>query len=298
MLDVAQILNLKASGKGIQLSIESEPDVPSMVRTDSLRLRQILLNIIGNAIKFTHQGGVSVHLKLIQQDITKLAFIVKDTGIGIAADQTHELFQAFSQADVSTKRKYGGTGLGLILSKRLANLLGGDIVLTESRLGEGSTFTITIDPGLGSSVQKTSVELLDSTILKLAENDQMSLRLVGVSVLLVEDSQDIMQLVGRILLEAGAKVDYANNGKEALARAHNSKFDVILMDLQMPVMDGYEATAQLRKEGYKAPIIAVSAHALKEEHESCLAAGFASHISKPIDGNKLLELIAKPTSRD
>jgi CheY-like chemotaxis protein len=214
-----------------------------------------------------------------------LTFVVTDTGLGIRPDQINKLFAPFSQADVSTKRKYGGTGLGLVLSKRFANLLGGDVVLSESTPDKGSTFTITIDPG---AVVSSSAQ---SQMAKLNDSSKSGLRLDGIKVLLAEDSIDNQTLVTRFLKLAGASVDIASDGKEATQKAKSDHYDVLLMDLQMPVMDGYEATSQLRREGYQGKIVALTAHALSEERDRCLKSGFDDHISKPVNRDLLIERV-------
>jgi len=286
LTDTKTLLDLQASDKGIGLNVSIDEDVPEKIKTDPLRLRQILINIVGNAIKFTAKGSVDVRIRPVMSGTRSLlAFTVTDTGTGIRPDQVNKLFAPFSQADVSTKRKYGGTGLGLVLSKRFANLLGGDVVLTESTPDKGSTFTITIDPGPAQSV------VGDAAKAKLAEMQKSGLRLDGIKVLLAEDSVDNQTLVTRFLKLAGASVDVASDGREATQKAKNDHYDVLLMDLQMPVMDGYEATAQLRREGYRGKIVALTAHALSEERERCLKSGFDDHISKPVNRELLIERV-------
>lgn len=287
LTDTKTLLELQAKEKGIELSVTLGPKVPETIKTDALRLRQILINIIGNAIKFTSKGKVDVTVKLEKNSEGKelLAFVVCDTGRGISEDQVEKLFAPFSQADFTLTRKFGGTGLGLVLSKRFAHLLGGDVVLTQTKLGEGSTFTITIDPG---HIQATHPH--EDSKAKLA-TPQKDLPLDGIRVLLAEDSPDNQVLVTLFLKLAGATIDIASNGKEATEKAHQGKYDVVLMDLQMPVMDGFEATAQLRKEGYRGKIIALTAHALNEDKERTLQSGFDDHISKPVKRENLIERV-------
>lgn len=298
LADITTMLSLQAQEKGLALTVTSDGQVPHHISTDPLRLRQILINIVGNAIKFTQRGSVEVKIRLLAyaNDTHLIAFAVKDTGAGISPEQAGKLFQAFTQADVSTKRKHGGTGLGLILSKRLANLLGGDVVLTHSEIDKGSTFTITVDPGpvahqFVSGLLNSSAELHDGSVQRGHAEDELQLQ--GLKVLLVEDAPDNQVLIGRFLKMAGAQVEIANNGKEAIAKIGADQFDLLLMDLQMPVMDGYEATEMLRKCGYEKPIIALTAHALKEERLRCLASGFNDHIGKPVNRSVLLESIAR-----
>ena len=287
------LLNLKASEKGIKLSISYEKNVPKIIQTDPLRLKQILMNVIGNAIKFTERGSVDLTLKLLPKNSQpgNLAVVVKDTGQGISKEQADRLFQPFSQADISTRRRFGGTGLGLALSRHLAVLLGGDVVLTESTPQKGSTFTITIDPG--PTIKSPFGEMGEDQKIKISPAAEPEVRLDGIRVLVAEDSVDNQILVGRFLQMAGAQVDMAENGEIALEKMRHGKYDVVLMDLQMPLKDGYETTAELRKEGFKTPIIALTAHALKEERTRCLVSGFDEHISKPIDRNVLIKNIAQ-----
>lgn len=291
--DSKTLLNLIAGEKGISLDFAMEEPLPKKINTDPLRLRQILLNIVGNSIKFTEHGSVVVTIKQVPRSgrHPQLAFVVKDTGIGISNEQATKLFKSFSQADNSLVRKFGGTGLGLVLSKRLAILLGGDVVLTESEIGKGSMFTVTVDPGpfqVSESVEvrsrKRSGPVLPDGGLKVT--------LENVNVLIVDDSVDNQYLIGKILNLAGAKIDTAINGKIALEKAGARKYDIFILDLQMPVMDGYETAIQLRKMGIKKPIIALTAYALKEVRQRCLDSGFDDFITKPINRGLLLEKIA------
>lgn len=286
LTDTKTLLDLQASDKGIAFNVVIDPGVPEKIKTDPLRLRQILINIIGNAIKFTAKGSVDVKIRMaLSGQRSLLSFAVSDTGSGVKPDQINKLFAPFSQVDVSTKRKFGGTGLGLVLAKRFANLLGGDVVLTDTIPDKGSTFTITIDPG----PVLTSVG--DSARSRLSDMQKSGLRLDGIRVLLAEDSPDNQTLVTRFLKLAGATVEIASDGKEATQKAKNDHYDVLLMDLQMPVMDGYEATSQLRKDGYRGKIVALTAHALSEERERCLKSGFDDHISKPVNRDLLIERV-------
>lgn len=295
--DMSSILSLEADKKGVALSVLTEGMVPNTIKTDPLRLRQILINIVGNAIKFTERGSVEVRIKMLTTADAppKLAFIVKDTGEGIAAAHVQRLFMPFQQADASITRKFGGTGLGLVLSRKLAVALGGDVRLTESVPGKGSTFVITIDPGVGDEVFHRNLA---------AENPQMGLSMAAsrksklnhLKILVVDDSPDNQALIKAILKHAGAEVETCSNGQEAVEMALSKKFDAVLMDLQMPVMDGYEATRILRERNYSGPIIALTAHAMKEERDRSLRSGFTEHITKPIDQRALVKTLLE-TSR-
>lgn len=291
--EIASVLNLQAMEKGIELKVVSEGIIPNQIRTDPLRLRQILLNIVGNAIKFTERGSVTVRVKLFSSSdkSMKLAFIVSDTGTGIEPEQVGKLFTPFTQADVSTTRRFGGTGLGLVLSRKLANILGGNVSLTETRPEKGSTFTITIDPGITEQVLFQSSELPATNIIHISKAIYTS-HLNRFKILVVDDSLDNQELIKKILKLAGASVETASNGKEAIEKAIKGDFSLILMDLQMPEMDGYEATQVLRTRGFKKPIIALTAHAMKEERQRTLQGGFNDHITKPIDHNSLVRTLA------
>jgi CheY-like chemotaxis protein/anti-sigma regulatory factor (Ser/Thr protein kinase) len=263
-----------------------------MITTDPTRLRQILFNIIGNAIKFTKQGSVDVKIKLHKHaDSRQLVFSVRDTGPGISPQQISRLFTPFTQADSSTTRRFGGTGLGLVLSKKLARALGGDVELTRSEPGVGSLFTISIDPG---RVVMPKESLILGSAQKPLVPSQVSLN--DLRVLLVDDSLDNQVLVGRFLKMAKADVKTASNGREAVEKALQEDFDVVLMDLQMPEMDGYQALEHLKMAGYSKPIIALTAHAMHEERQRCLESGFAEHLSKPVDRQALLEAISFHTT--
>jgi PAS domain S-box-containing protein len=293
LADVTSLLNLMAEEKGVGFKIEVDPTSPKSIETDPLRLRQVLINIVGNAIKFTERG--TVELKVRPSDPANpsslLRFEVKDSGIGISREQQVRLFQPFSQADISTKRRFGGTGLGLALSKRLAQQMGGDVFLAESQPGIGSTFVVTIDPGRVKIAPTTSKS---STSVKPAGGSTgTDQRIAGLRILLVEDSPDIQFLVGRFLMNAGAIVETAANGMEAINLAHSNNYDLMLMDLQMPVMDGYETVSKLRQEGYRVPIIALTAHAMLEERQRCLELGFSDHLGKPVDRKLLLDTISQ-----
>lgn len=287
--EIDSLLTLQATNKGIKLSVSSDGPIPTLLHTDPYRLRQILLNIVGNAIKFTQRGSVDVTVRL-NDNTGKLSFLVKDTGKGIDEDQAKKLFAPFTQADVSTTRQFGGTGLGLALSKKLANVLGGDVRLVESELDKGSTFEITIDPG-----HPENAHLLNFEPRKLGSSSTQTLspRLDNLKVLAVDDSFDNQAIVAYFLRAAGAEVDTAENGAQAVQKAMKGNYDVILMDLQMPIMDGHEAIIRLRRDGYTRPVIALTAHAMKEERKRCLENGFNEHLSKPIEKEILLRTMTQ-----
>ncbi len=294
LTDVTTSLGVKAREKGLALTVLSDGTVPETIESDPTRLRQILLNVIGNAIKFTKQGSVTVTVKLLKRDdgrSSQLAFFVKDTGHGIAPDEQDRLFSAFMQADASTTRKFGGTGLGLALSRVLARALGGDVLLSESVPGQGSTFVVSVEVG---RVETTRIIPLVGEYPQAATFDKGTLQ--GIKVLVAEDSLDNQLLITRILKRAGASVDLAENGADAIKQALGSDYDLVLMDMQMPVLDGFDATTELRRRGYKRPIIALTAHAMREEREKSLRAGCDDHLTKPVNFKHLVYIVSQYAS--
>lgn len=310
--DVMTLMQVRAAGKRLQLSMETIEPFPDVVHSDPLRLRQILINLVGNAIKFTDLGGINVSTRLIRTDRAAawISIQVSDTGMGMTPAQLARLFQPFVQADSTTTRRFGGTGLGLTISRRLAKLLGGDISAT-SQLGEGSCFELVLpiasDEHFAPNLQSREKPI---AVKATASHTSSDLPNLSCRILLVEDGPDNQRLINLILKKAGAEVAIVANGQEALDailvpdggsnRANVEivqEFDAILMDIQMPVMDGYEATRCLRAAGYGKPIIALTAHAMDGEREKCLAAGCDAYHAKPIDRRALLSLLEQLTNR-
>ena len=291
LTDLRAALELKAREKGLDFDIVVEPTVPPNVLTDPTRLRQILINIAGNAIKFTNKGFVRLRVAATpgggEPHQVKLCFTVEDSGIGIGADQLERLFQDFSQADSSTTRRYGGTGLGLALSRRLARFLDGDLVLQQSDEDKGSRFYLWLMAGLPPLPANSPA----AESPRAASRKGEIRRIDGLKILLAEDSPDNQLLVSRILKRLGATVTVASDGLEAVERARTGNHDLVLMDIQMPGLDGYEATSRLRAEGYERPIVALTAHAMKEEKSRCMQSGFDGHLSKPIDFHAMVQQI-------
>jgi PAS domain S-box-containing protein len=279
--NVLSSLEDQAKEKGLAIESAMERPLPTFIASDPKRLRQILINILGNAIKFTDKGLVSLR---VARENKLIAFTVTDTGCGIPMDSQEKLFQPFVQADSSTTRKYGGTGLGLVLSRRLAQALGGDLILVRSTPNQGSCFKITIDSGNPEELPSAG-EIIDSPLKPQS--------LKNLRVLLAEDQPDNEELITHFLKEAGAVVDVARDGGEALTLANSGKYAVILMDIQMPVMDGYEVTRRLRTSGMQTPIIALTAHAMLEEREKCMKAGFSDFLTKPLNLPSLLQTVQK-----
>ncbi len=288
--EIISQLQLKASQKNLTLSLKFSGPVPQTIETDELRLRQIVMNIVGNAIKFTEQGNVTVVVKLESPDSKALdrtlEIVVRDTGVGIAYENLPKIFQPFTQAEHFITRKYGGTGLGLTISREMARALGGDLTVVESEIGKGSTFRITVSPGNVDSASvyyEESPDLKSSTLSKELKDPLLK----DVRILVVEDFEDNQRLLKALLQHEGAIVELANDGEEGIKKALAGTFDVVLMDIQMPVLNGYLATTKLRTLGYKLPIIALTANAMKGEAERCLEAGFSDYLAKPIDRTSL-----------
>ena len=294
--DVTSLLSVKAEQKGLEFTVSSEGPLPDSVTTDATRFKQILTNVIGNAIKFTEKGRVDVTFKLRDHEAKDgsscLEVRVQDSGIGIPADKVEKLFLPFSQADQATTRKFGGTGLGLYLSKKFAQALGGDLKLAEYKEGEGCTFYLVIDIGhlekkpLMSYKAATGEHVVKGTF-KHAPLD----RLHDVRVLVVDDSPDNLELTKRFLAAAGAKVETALGATRAFERLGTEDYDVVVMDIQMPEIDGYQAVRKLRESGYEKPVVALTAHAMKGERERCLEAGFDGYLIKPINRPALVREI-------
>lgn len=291
---VISMLSVRAKEKNLTLTWGVDDEVPKEIVTDPMRVRQILINTVGNAIKFTEEGSVDVNVQLsnIPADGStrrQIIFFVSDTGCGVAPNKQQKIFEPFRQEDSCTARKYGGTGLGLALSRELARLMGGDIILKHSEPGKGSVFEISIafEPSLSSTGLDTSVP---GSHAKLVSHDNA---LAGARVLLVEDGADNRLLIEQILKSNGASITSAEDGEGGVKMALASNYDVILMDVQMPVLDGREATKQLRELGCSVPIVALTAYATKEEREKCFAAGMSDYCTKPISVEELCRVVAK-----
>lgn len=282
--DLYVLLRMRCEEKHIQLLFEQKGDVSEFIYSDQTRLRQILANIVGNSIKFTSKGFVKLTYEV--QD-SSLIFTVQDSGAGVTKEQQAQLFKPFSQGDNSVRKKYGGTGLGLVLSQKLAQLLGGDVGLLESRPNVGSTFLVRI------SYVPVRKDQVVSAPTALVEKEISGLPLLNKKVLVVEDSPDNQILAQLYLSKSGASVQFADNGEEGVTKATDEKFDIILMDIQMPIMDGYSATSELRRQQVDTPIIALTGYAMKEDQERCLSVGCNDYISKPFDQKKLIKTILK-----
>jgi signal transduction histidine kinase/ActR/RegA family two-component response regulator len=289
MENVANLVSDKVHTKGLELRFEIGGEVPGYLVGDSLRLGQILVNYANNAVKFTEEGEIVVSAQVKEATDRELLirFSVRDTGIGLTPEQIGKLFQSFQQADTSTSRKYGGTGLGLAISKKLANLMGGNVGV-ESDYGKGSTFWFTARLGKGTAKEGAEGQQEASMLENISA-------LNGSVILLVEDNEFNQLLATEILTDAGFVVDVAADGEKSLVMIEKRPYDVILMDMQMPVMDGVTATVEIRKKDpfRDLPIIAMTANVMAADIERCMKAGMNDHIGKPIDPEELFGKLRK-----
>lgn len=297
LYDVTHLLQNKAENKKVDFRVHLKSSLPKYVHTDPTRLRQLLNNLIGNAVKFTESGRVDVeimwnkepegHRQDSTRDYGNLRVFVSDTGIGIPNEKARMLFQPFTQIDGSTSRRFGGTGLGLTLSRKLAQAMGGNVWMEKSQVGLGSTFAFEISAAIDPDVEM--IRRLSASEEESSEQQNFPPDyLQGMKILLAEDSEDNQRLIRHFLNKVGAEVEIANNGIQALDKVAKDDYDLVLLDIQMPEMDGYQAISILRGQGYQGGVVAITAHALKEDREQCLRLGFDDHISKPIQRARLI----------
>jgi signal transduction histidine kinase/DNA-binding NarL/FixJ family response regulator/HPt (histidine-containing phosphotransfer) domain-containing protein len=286
LLEIDNLMRPRVSQKEVEFKIIFDTAVPNEMRSDPTRLRQCLVNLVGNAVKFTDSGHIHLHVSL--QDNKDIRFDIEDTGIGIAPHDQNKIFGVFSQADASTARKFGGSGLGLAITKQLANLLDGKVSLI-SQLGSGSTFSLIVPVGMRISTRKLITEL-DREAVNDGNRGCSNMNLSG-EVLIVEDDHVNQQVILSILSKTGLNLSIADNGKEAVEKATASRYDLILMDIQMPELSGIEAVTILRRKGLAIPIIALTANVMKSDVRECLAAGFDAHLPKPINRQKLFAML-------
>jgi len=289
--DVRSIMEVRATENLLQLDVIYQGSIPAEIESDPKRLKQILINLVGNAIKFTMDGSVKVVVSYIDHT---LQFKVIDSGIGMTKRQLKRLFQPFSQGDHTVNREFGGTGLGLVISQRLVAMLGGDIGV-ESESGKGSTFTATIETGDIEGVKMIHPGLTTEPIHQSESTEEITL---DCDILVVDDRRDIRYLSRRFLTEVGAKVTEAVDGEQAVeivttAMQNQFVFDLILLDMQMPKLDGYETAKQLRKLGFAGPIIALTADAMQGDMTRCIECGCNDYLSKPIDKFLMLKMISQ-----
>jgi signal transduction histidine kinase/ActR/RegA family two-component response regulator len=291
--EAVKLMDCRAGQKNLELSCEIDPSVPEYIFGDPVRLRQVLLNLVGNAVKFTEHGSIAVTAAAhrARSGVMELQLEVRDTGIGIPLEKQSTIFEAFAQADGSMTRRFGGTGLGLTISSRLISLMGGAISV-ESSPGHGSCFRFNMQAVPASEPSQT----LDQTAAEVSRLPERPAAHV-IRALLVEDNPVNQQVVLRLLQKHGHRVTLASNGREALGALTEEEFDIVLMDVQMPVMTGLEATEAIRRtergSGRRIPIIAMTAHAMKGDRELCMASGMDGYLSKPIRLKDLLEALEK-----
>ena len=290
--EVVQTLTERASEKDLSLKLEFPEPLPATIEGDPARLRQILTNLIGNAIKFTETGGVRIVSRLIRDgENVRYGIDIIDSGIGIASDKVESVFEPFVQAETSTTRRFGGTGLGLTISRGFARAMGGDIT-ASSVLGQGTTFSLWLDAGDPAPDSLLAPEILAHVVQVSAPLTMTRWKFAPRHVLVVDDGAENRQLVRVLLEEVGLRVSEAENGQEALDCIAAQAFDLVLMDMQMPVMDGQTATLRLRERGCDLPIIALTANAMKGFEQELEAAGFSGYQTKPIDVDALLADLA------
>jgi signal transduction histidine kinase/ActR/RegA family two-component response regulator len=309
--DVQSLMQVKAFEKSLKLNINIQAPFPQTINTDPIRVRQVLVNLISNAIKFTEKGHITVTAQLtIPTDLKNslISFEVRDTGIGMTPRQVDHIFKPFSQADETTTRRFGGTGLGLAISQKLANILGGDLTVS-SEDGYGSCFTFTIasdhistqnmilsSGAMGKILLNPESEKSENT----SQNTENDHNLLGVRVLLAEDGIDNQKLIGLLLKRAGVDLTIVDNGQlaiDAVNEVQDDRYDLILMDMQMPVLDGYAATRLLRQKAYTGPIVALTANAMSKDREACIKAGCDDFMTKPVNKTALLKLVAQFAGR-
>lgn len=286
-----------AKPKNIDFKVFVDANLPKTCHSDPLRVKQVLVNLINNALKFTDAGEVRIIFECFEgiDKSTMIRVLVADSGLGIPKDQQENLFLPFSQGDGSITKRFGGTGLGLYVSKRLAHLLGGNVYLKSSEEGEGSVFVATFQADLIERKDLPEQALspaLDGETPKEKIANSVG-KLSGFRVLLVEDNFDNQILVSSFLRSTGVNLSIASNGKEGVEKCQSQDFDTILMDLQMPVMDGYKALMIIRERGYRGPVLALTAYAMKDEKERALQSGFDEHMSKPLNRETLISTLER-----
>ena len=288
--EVNNIIAVQAKRKRLEFSIHYEFPLPQYFYSDYVRIKQILLNLCSNAIKFTEYGHVKITVHY-ESDTDRLHFVVEDTGIGLTKDSQEKIFESFTQADASITRKYGGTGLGLTLSKKLAALLGGDIML-KSESSVGSTFTFYVPTNLGAANRLFHSES-EIPVFNKCSNEYFCFEKLTGNILLAEDNEINQRLIKLNLEKMGARVTAVNNGAEAITKAQTEEFDLVFMDMQMPVMGGLEAVTALRNNSYSIPIVALTANAMQEDRNNCLQVGCNEFLTKPIHQEQLYTVTKK-----
>jgi signal transduction histidine kinase len=289
--DITCLMKPQADKKGLKFEVVYGDGLPETMHSDPVRLRQCLFNLLSNAMKFTSQGHVLLRLSRLEHDCRRfIRFEVEDTGIGIPKDKQESIFDAFSQVDGSTTREYGGTGLGLAITRELTRLLGGEIHI-KSEIGKGSVFSITVPVALSSANVRTSD--VTESIEAVQMQGPAGAKQTCAKVLIADDNKTSEVLASLLLEKLGFEVTCVADGREAVDKALAEPFDLIVMDMQMPTVDGYQATRTLREKGVTSPIIAVTAHALEGDKEKCIDAGCDDYVAKPINRKMLYEIVER-----
>lgn len=288
--EIYSLINVKAKEKNIDLIFSNRGPVPKTILIDPKRLKQILFNILGNAIKFTDEGYVEMNIHYFP-DTYRLRFLVKDTGKGIEKKNLKKLFRPFEQVDTSVSRQYGGTGLGLVLSRDLARVMGGDVSIVKSKPDVGTVFEVSVDAGEVSG--EKLIKNFSTSIVKPENYEPSEDLLKDKTVLVVDDAKENARLFEMYLRDAGAKVSVANDGQTAIDKVKRSYFDLVLLDLQMPGKDGFSVLKEIREDlDFEKPVVALTAHAMEEEKRKTKSAGFDAHITKPVEANDLVEQVS------
>lgn len=288
--EVAKVLRVRAEQKGIDLIVNFPDKLPAKIWTDAMRLRQVITNLVGNAIKFTSQGSVTISCRMHRKrNGGRFQISIKDSGIGMTAEQLERIFNPFEQADSSVTRDFGGTGLGLAISKRIVNALGGEIHVT-SEVGTGSEFTFQTDVGDLAGIEEITFEQYQAQRGQ-ARSEHDPLNLPPGRILVVDDGAPNRRLIRLVLEKAGCQVSEAENGRIGVDLAMQEEFDIVLMDMQMPVLDGFEATRELRGRGYERTIIALTANAMASDQEKCKQVGCDDFLAKPVNIDTLIQCI-------
>ncbi len=285
--EIHELFDIKSQEKNLIFKINLSDSIPDLVKSDPTRIQQILTNLISNSIKFTNKGEVTLTVTSspIENNKTYISFDVHDTGIGIAPEYQNKIFKPFGQVDATISRKYGGTGLGLFLSYRLAQVLGGQLALVKSQPNEGSTFQFRIPVEVAEASPPVQLTLTHHLSKKSP--------LYGIKILIVDDAEENRLLFNRFFSQTGAHVESASNGEIAIQMCQQNKYDIILTDIKMPGMDGYTVLKKIRQFDSKTPIVALTAHALTTEKDKCLQEGFSEHITKPVNRQSLISQVTK-----
>lgn len=288
--DVDALMRSQVTDKGLEFEIRYHFPLPACIKSDAVRLKQILINICGNALKFTDEGRITIHLQA-EADRRCMHFDIEDTGVGMSEIQSQKIFDAFAQAESATRRKYGGTGLGLALSRQLAERLGGSLQVTSTP-GRGSRFRLTVDTGPleGVALIHSEAELpVDINTL----SPGVEIRPLAGRVLVAEDSPDIQNLIKLYLAKMGVVPEVVENGVQVIDAVTHRHFDLLIIDLHMPVMGGVQAVSHVRGLGFQMPVVALTADAMKEERDRCLQSGFDDYLTKPLCRERLYETLAR-----